>query len=316
MSRATGLNDHVMSNLSDQDEKSMLSPVAPLTSCVNYSPTFVPPGETPLELKDDPFFLPSSSLGLRDPSAGPSTAYTLSYNPTTFSPSDIAGPSRRTRNDSEVSMDFAQALTASCSARPGQPSHGSSMDFATALHLGPRTASSPSSTLKSFSKAQSSYRSTANSLPRISDVLQPSEVEPNLVAQTHGPSADSMGMQSALGFTPSRFPSTVSLNIDTVLALGPASSAAVAGPVVDESHPRRPSASVLHSSTPDDSGTRIPSLPRIWKGAFDEEAQTGGGDVNRVDPAREARRQRRQERKRLEWVKGMEKLYEEAESQL
>jgi hypothetical protein len=141
-----------------------------------------------------------------------------------------------------------------------------------------------------------------------------------------GSSAVSSGLFSVLAAGPearsSRLDSNVSMDIDTALSLGPlASSSGAPLGVRDQPQMAALGESTRSNAAPGTGGPtdpRRPSLPQRWKDAFEEDKGESGVRVVDAGKQMRARRteQRLNDRARREWMRDLEKLYEEAEAQL
>lgn len=259
--------------------------VKPAKNCADYSPKFIPQGQTPLELGYDPFSLSPFASDLLNESKETTTPI-LPYQ-------GHGGPSRRTRNDSEISMDFAQALAASgpAASLPGfQSRKTSTLDFQTALAMQgtPKVVAAPFDAAYSMTPVHSS--TVVNTNPGDQSFLGRPQGQLRASRQTSG---GSIGMNTALGLEPSPSQSLSPVGLDT--RGGPGASGPALGYRRDSSR-----------------------ADNHHKGLEEEAHIDGesGKETSGSASAGEVMRLRRQARKRNEWVRGLEKLYEEAEAQL
>ena len=448
--RSKEVQAHDEKNLaSDNDEKPQPPPAV---DYVNYSPTYLPPGETPPGLYEDPLRLPDSI-------AAPS----MPWHTAVAGEGDCLNPRRQDQIASDASMDFAQALAGLPDA-PIKRASSASLDFVSALRSGPRdavnftparllaatappvaelhrnsrsipaandTSTADAGALTSSRLAVSDAESSGQEgrtltqpagvvcgIPRVSsssdrssfetqppagwinfapeetpgsqhiqrgdrsesqvsmDFAQALAVEPGLAhgrgvsrlsytaapapeagpsksrgrlasntsigldemlaqgpsARRRGSSAASTGLFSVLAAGPetrsSRHDSDVSMDLDAVLAQGPPTVVPPGrdSPDMPMAGRYQPRMATLGEGVPTgfnpmprvDIDPRRPSLPQRWKDAFVEE-NVGPGGLNAIAAqALRARRteQRRKERAQREWLRDLEKLYEEAEAQL
>jgi type II secretory pathway pseudopilin PulG len=308
----------------------------------NYSPTYVPSGGIPLELLNDPLVLPGAA------SAQPTFG---SRQPWSSNPSaNEGGRSRRESPDSAADNRLLTIRSALATARGST----ASMDFASFLQLEP----------ESVRPLQPATRGWATPAVRQSTAATPSAPvwrSPNVFAISGSSPADVVADKGGDGIGPGALdptsqnsvsPSTstvqrpsessrgssrwrkesdLSLDIGHALAMGPGDGGEHGyGFSARQAETRAvlPSSSIRSKL----GGQRIPSLPRLWKAAFEPESpssRTPGATLGVVGPRAEEESmgkekgarmgrggQRTDERIGNEWLSSLEKLYEEAEAQL
>lgn len=291
-----------------------------------------------------------------DPLSGPSSPLTFGSSgvkpasiPLNF-PTVVTSGEDSGRQGSEASMDFFQALAGPPPQRGTGFASTTSSEMANTPGSAARESRTPSA---ETDPGHESFGFASHSEPSLKERRSTDATSAQLSQRDRLPSTVSMGLHTILAYSPSRLGSVVSMDLDTALSLPPPSqpiqpvlptqnsftcqTSAAAFPGVSgytsgsvspmPESPFTPGATAagtpasyfeMNSLLPNN-GARRPSLPRRWKEAFQQQevprvnGREGTVDlergVGRIETRREARHQRG-------YLRSLERLYEEAESQL